>query len=117
MNDSVYSYNYRIDLQVEYLQLLQKYINQIEVDEMDLIMFNEIKEMINNPKKIKRSIYKMIAAETATEARTKKAKEKIQNAVNLLRMQNKKITYYAISKESGVAYQTVKKYMKNTIEK
>jgi len=100
------------------LELLQKYINQIDnVDERDTIMLNEIKEMINSPKQIKRSVNKMIAADKATEARTKKAKEKIQNAVNILRMQNKKITYYSISKESGVAYQTVKKYMKNTIEK
>jgi len=113
MKDSKYDYTYRIDLQVEYLELLQKYINQIDnVDERDTIMLNEIKEMINNPKKIKRSVNKMIACDKATEARTKKAKEKIQNAVNILRMQGKKITYYSISKESGVAYQTVKKYLK-----
>jgi len=111
MNDTVYDYTYRIDLDFDRLEILQKYINKIDVDERDLILFNEIKELINNPKQIKRSVNKMIAAETATEARTKKAKKKIQNAINLLRMQNKKITYYAISKEAGVAYLTVKKYV------
>jgi len=111
MNDTVYDFKYRVDLDFDRLELLQKYINKLDnIDERDIILFNEVKEMINNPKKIKRSVNKLVAADKATEARTKKAKEKIQNAINLLRMQNKKITYYAITKESGVAYQTVKKY-------
>jgi len=112
MDNTVYDYRYRIDLDYDRLGVLQKYINAINIaDEKDIEFLNEIKEKVNNPKKIKRSVNKMIACDKATEARTKKAKEKIQNAINLIRMQNKKITYYAIAKESGVAYQTVKKYI------
>jgi len=112
MSNTQYDFKYRIDLDYDRFEILQKYINKLDnVDERDLILFNEIKEMINNPKKIKRSVNKMIACDKATEARTKKAKEKIQNAINLLRMQDKKITYYAIAKESEVAYLTVKKYV------
>jgi len=107
-----YDFKYRVDLDYDKLEILQKYINKLDdIDERDLELFNEIKEKINNPKKIKHSSKKYAAAIDATEARTKKAKEKIQNAINLLRMQNKKITYYAIAKESGVAYLTVKKYV------
>jgi len=51
------------------------------------------------------------ASKRATEARSQRAKEKIQNAINLLRMEGKDITAYSISKVSGVHYTTVKKYL------
>ena len=51
------------------------------------------------------------ASKVATEARTTKAKEKIQNAINILRIEDKKITYYSIAKTAGVSYSTVKKYI------
>ena len=109
--ETKYDYKYRLDLDYEYLELLQKYLQQIDPYEEDVILFNEMKEIVNNPKKIKRSIKKSIAAEKATEARITKAKEKIQNAINILRMENKRITYYAISQTTGVSYATVKKYI------
>ena len=112
MNESKYDYKYRLDLDAYHIEILQKYINKIEgIDEVDFIMFNEIIELINNPKKIKHSSAKYSAAITATEARTAKAKEKIQNAINLLRIENKKITHYSIAKTAGVSYITVKKYI------
>lgn len=110
-HDYSYDYNYRLDLDADYFALLQKYINKINVSEDDLILFNELKEIINNPKKIKRSIDKQIAAQKATALRTARAKEKIQNAINILRMENKKITHYSIAKISGVSFNTVKKYI------
>ena len=112
MNETKYDYTYRINLDIYQLETLQKYIQKIEnIQEEDLITFNEVKEIINHPKKIKRSVKKMLAADTATAARTAKAKEKIQNAINILRMENKKITYYSISKVAKVSYVTVKKYI------
>lgn len=103
--------SYRIDLDMYQLHILKKYINTLEVSEEDVIMFNEIKEKVNNPKKIKRSVKKLMATDKATEARTAKAKEKIQNAINILRMENKKITHYSIAKQAEVSYLTVKKYI------
>lgn len=50
------------------------------------------------------------AVATATKAREQKAKEKIQNAINLLRLENKNISEYAIAKTSGCSINTVKKY-------
>ncbi len=50
------------------------------------------------------------AAATATKARSNAAKEKIENAVNMLRMQNKNITQYSVAKMSGCSINTVKKY-------
>ena len=103
--------SYRIDLDMYQLHILKKYINTIEVSEEDVIMFNEIKEKMNNPKKIKRSVKKLMATDKATEARITQAKNKIQNAMNILRFKNKKLTHYSIAKTAGVSYTTVKKYI------
>jgi len=73
--------------------------------------FNEMKEIANSPKKIKHSTKKHSAVKTATEARTKKAKEKILNAINILRMEDKNLTHYSIAKQAEVSYLTVKKYI------
>ncbi|MDY0122458.1 MAG: hypothetical protein RBR54_11000 [Sulfurimonas sp.] len=47
----------------------------------------------------------------ATKIRSDRAKAKIQNAINILRMENRKISYYSIAQSSGVSYSTVKKYV------
>ena len=49
----------------------------------------------------------------ATEARIKRTKEKIVNAINILRMENKEITPYQVAKEAEVSYNTAKKYLKS----
>lgn len=55
---------------------------------------------------------KQSSIQEATKARERIAKEKINNAINLLRIENKNITAYAIAKKSGCSYNTVKKYYK-----
>ena len=54
---------------------------------------------------------KRLATKKATKVRSDKAKEKIQNAINLLHLENKAITHYSISQASGVSYNTVKKHI------
>lgn len=71
----------------------------------------EFVKKIDDAKSIKKSISKIQCTKTATEARTKKAKEKIQNAINLMRLENEKLTYYSIAKKAEVSYLTVKKYI------
>ncbi|WP_457610393.1 hypothetical protein [Lutibacter sp.] len=100
---------YRVDFEPEELAILQELINRVE--DKNYTTFNEMKDKINNPKEILWSAKKSIAADNATKARTSKAKKKIQNAINILRMENKKITHYSIAKTAGVSYLTVKKYI------
>ena len=50
------------------------------------------------------------ATKKAIEIKQERAKEKIRNTVNLMNLENKKININSVSKESGVAYNTVKKY-------
>ena len=52
------------------------------------------------------------AAAKATETRQKKAKEKIQNAINLLRLQGEEINPYRIAKTAKISYNTARKYLK-----
>ena len=107
----IYDFNYRIEMSYDYIILLQKYISEIKVDERDELAFEELKEIINNPKQIKRSIKKQNAIALATKVRSSKVKEKINNAINVLRLQDKEFTHYNIAKEAGVSFVTVKKYL------
>ena len=106
--DEVYSQKVRVEFDLfEVKDTILPYLESLE----DSFEKNKLLKVFDNAKIIKYSPKKANAAEKATEARTKKAKEKIQNAVNILRMENKKITYYSIAKTAGVSYSTVKKYI------
>ena len=53
---------------------------------------------------------KQLSIQEATKHREHTAKAKINNAINLLRIESRALTVYAIAKESGCSYNTVKKY-------
>jgi len=55
---------------------------------------------------------KQLSIKEATRTRERIAKEKINNAINLLRLEDKPLTVYQIAKKSGCSYNTVKKYYK-----
>jgi response regulator of citrate/malate metabolism len=119
-------YNKRLDLTVSEFEYLLKFIDfekiteEINRENLFIKEYNfkeedkvvsKLLEKLNNPKDIEYSFNKVRAADKATESRTKAAKEKIQNAINILRMENKKITHYSIAQCSGVSFTTVKKYL------
>ena len=60
---------------------------------------------------IKDKSKKQLSIQEATKQRTATAKAKINNAINLLRIESRALTPYAIAKESGCSYNTVKKYL------
>ena len=92
---------YRLDLTADEVEQLQTL--QIE---------GTLKDKILNPKQIQPSKKKIKATKTATATRTANAKAKIQNAINTLKLYDKKITAYQVAKESGVSYNTAKKYLR-----
>ena len=57
-----------------------------------------------SPKKIE-------SAKKASEIKANTAKEKVINAVNLLRLQGEEITPYKVAKTAGISYNTAKKYL------
>lgn len=118
-------FNKRLDLSESEFDCLKKYIDFEKMEEaaknFDYEYYKKLNiqesieasllKKLNNPKEIKYSLKKIVATREATESRTKAAKEKIQNAINILRMENKKITHYSIAQTSGVSFTTVKKYL------
>ena len=106
--NEVYSKKVRIEFNLyEIRDTILPYLESLEdCHEREVLL-----KALDNAKIIEYSPNKANAAEKATKARTAKAKEKIQNAVNILRMEDKKITYYSIAKTAGVSYTTVKKYI------
>ena len=47
----------------------------------------------------------------ATETKKLKAREKVQNAVNLLRLQGEEVNAYRVAKIANISYNTARKYL------
>lgn len=107
------TYNYRLDLSSSDLNslifVLKDCINSKNYDNM--FIDNIVEKLSKELKPIKQSNKKHSAADKAREEKTKQVKEKIENGINLLRMETKKFTHYSISKSSGVSFNTVRKHI------
>jgi len=53
---------------------------------------------------------KILSADRASQAKVEKAKESIKNTIEIMIINKEKINVSTISKHSGLAYNTVKKY-------
>ena len=118
---------YRLDFEGEHtLELFKKYVDikQLEEDFKDTCdesdkynIYELFLNKLNNPKIIKHSNKKLKAIQKATKIRSNNVKDKINNAINILRLENKQFTHYSISKTSKVSFQTVKKYINKELLK
>jgi len=112
-----YLATYRLNLDIVELEILLENLDMKSINELIKITndsessFNTLKQKLENPIKIKMSNKKQKAVAEATSARSEKAREKIDNAINMLRFESQEITHYSISKFSKVAFVTVKKYV------
>ncbi len=86
-------FEYKEDERDEFIESLKDLANKI------------IKEYNKPIKTTKRN-----ATKKATNTKIEIAKEKINNTINLMKLEGKKINVNSIAKNSGVAYNTVKKY-------
>jgi len=109
----------RLNLKREEYELLIKMLNNMKLNEDD---FKEngcydgyesfkdgLFDKLQNVKQIDTSS-KRIATSNANTAKINKSKNLVDKAVKLLSSSNKKVTIYSVSKESGLSYNTVKKY-------
>ena len=92
--------NYRIALDTEILK-----DNEIPND-----LKEAIKTIVKYGEKVEGTKGQKRAAEKATETRSKKALEKITNAINILRMEGKNINCHSVSVVSGCSINTTTKY-------
>ncbi len=94
------------DLRVAFERIAKGW--ELEEDQKGFIAcFNELLEAEMN--KVP-TVKKINAPKKATETRVKTAKLKIFNALNMMRMEGKKINLTAVAREAGVSYNTAKKY-------
>jgi Fic family protein len=100
----------RIKIKENVITIPDKLIKQL--NELDIETANAINVLINKGERII-SQRKQDTARAALKIKVSKTKEKIQNAINLLRLQGKPINPYQVAKLSGVAYNTARKYLKD----
>ena len=84
----------------------------IEKTKDDKIIYDHLKNAIKSAKKSNGLESKKKATKKAYETKIATSKAKIQNAINILRLENKKINAYQVAKTSGLNYNTVHKYFK-----
>ena len=82
-----------------------------DMDQLDIETANAINTLLRKGERVL-SQKKQETAKEACKVKISKTKEKIQNAVNLLRLQGESINPYKVAKLSGVAYNTARKYLK-----
>jgi len=100
---------YRLDMDHIELETLK---NIIKGDgHINQTALQSLNEKISEVKIIKRSEAKIQAAIKATDIKIQQTKDKIENGINIQRLENKKFTHYSIAKSSGVSINTVKKYI------
>jgi hypothetical protein len=108
-------YTYRLDLSELELENLRKILQNYADSDNNHYISSSLTGKVAAPKKIKYSGKKGEAAKKATEARSKKAIEKMDNIIRLIVMQGidvSELSAYKLAKEAGVAYGTARKYLK-----
>ena len=102
---------YKVELTSEELIWLAVNLKNGHVIDEEKELKNKIYEKLKNAEKHFVSINKKLATQKATKVRSDRAKDKINNAINLLQLENKAITHYSIAQTSGVSFNTVKKHI------
>jgi len=102
---------YRIELlDKKELELLEKLIRREIETNTPNIYAKRVLEAIQNVKHIKWSKKKYDATVKANESKIRTSRKKVDNAINLLRKEGKKITTYSIAKTAGISFNTAQKY-------
>ncbi len=99
----------RIKIKNSVITIPDKLINNL--NHLDIETANAINTLIRKGERVT-SEKKQSSAKEALKVKVTKTKEKIQNAINLLRLQGKHINPYQVAKTAGVSYNTARKYLK-----
>ena len=95
-----------------------KLLDKLDSMDMEKLTDNEkelvsaINKLVTKGKVLNYNSNKLINAKKASKAKMNKTKEKIQNAINLLRLQGEEIDPYRIAKTAKISYNTARKYLK-----
>ena len=103
----------RLDMSLVEYELLKKLLESATVSEEYECAWAK-DELMNKVQNIKQFDIsgKIVATKKANEKKQETSKKKIENAVNMLRLEGKEITAYAVAKVAGISYNTARKYLK-----
>lgn len=95
------------------LEYLSDMLSKIRLkDEREHIKFKETAKRVCESFIERQKSEKVLqATQRATETRKTAVKAKIQNAINLLRIEGKEITPYRVAKTAGISFVTARKYL------
>ena len=104
---------YREEWGEDYFKPLKQYGINLSMYDFVQRNINRTKELLNELKGLGVSEGRKEGINKARQARTAKTKEKVQNAINLLRIEGKEITAYQVAKVADISFNTAKKYLKD----
>ena len=101
----------RLTVTIEEYSLIQLSLEnyQEKIDDHEATLLKEKLEKQFKQSFVTHSL-KRNATKKATYVKMGRTKDKIRNAINLMNLENQKITINAVSKKADVSYNSVKKY-------
>ena len=101
----------RLTVTIEEYSLIQLSLEnyQEKIDDHEITLLKEKLEKQFKQSFVTHSL-KRNATKKATYVKMDRTKDKIRNAINLMNLENQKITINAVSKKADVSYNSVKKY-------
>jgi L-fucose isomerase-like protein len=101
----------RLTVTIEEYSLIQLSLEnyQEKIDDHEVTLLKEKLEKQFKQSFVTHSL-KRNATKKATYVKMDRTKDKIRNAINLMNLENQKITINAVSKKADVSYNSVKKY-------
>jgi len=116
--------HYRLDLDYHEYDLMLNMLNQLKLQKCDFESdgrFEDRKPVahkffkkVQNIKQIEHG-KKQTATRQANRSKIIESKKKINNAINLLRLECREITPYNVAQTAGISYNTAKKYLPDII--
>jgi predicted HTH transcriptional regulator len=116
--------HYRLDLDYHEYDFMLKMLNELKLEKGDFEpdgRFEENKPIahkffkkVQNIKQIEHG-KKQTATRQANRSKIIESKKKINNAINLLRLECREITAYNVAQTAGISYNTAKKYLPDII--
>lgn len=99
------------DMGEDYYKPLKQYNVPVSMNELQQKIKKRTQKLLNDLLSLGKSDGRQEGIEKARTARTKKTKEKIQNAINLLRIEGKEVTAHRVAKVAGISFVTARKYL------
>ena len=111
----------RLNLKPHEYELLVKMLNNLNIKDNDFLedgrfegfgfCIESLLQKVQNVKQIETG-NKRVATIKANQKKISTSLKKVENAVNMLRLEGKEITPYIVAKVAGISYNTASKYLK-----